>query len=371
MSLSLFAIILPKMVFAEGVGSQVFWQDQHYIYRSLPHYFELEESSLVPSLLTGATEEALIAVRERMERLDESQGEGRLLTRVKDRLEAEEELNDILEDLNGMVRDTTGYVEDRFALTDLAPKALGVFGSFGFSGSLGISLSGSVSLGFVFFIDKVDRIAKADLLTYSDNAALEEAFIQSVFYELDKSFADSLTTFGNSFFRSETLSQEAIPVTTYYDFDAAPIVMFAPGAGAGIGGGASGRIGIMPIWWQGNRLLEPEDIYGWGMALSQDLSGGVGYNIKLGTVNSTNVTSRNGWFSSSMDYFFGAIAFTLGSQTEFSPTKVNYINIKPLSLLSSFLHDEAERAAEKAVEKLQEELFEELENLRANDPGSR
>jgi len=316
----------------QASAAEMFYQDDHYIYRSIPTTLDVTDEDLMSRLGQAATEDIVRTTSNVLADL----GEDEKLTeleKVEKEITSFFEIQANLDDLNEKIevfKEGERFRRFNWA-TDMLPKALTFF--VGYSGAIskGPGAGISFALGLTMMMDKVDRIAKADIAELAHSGeplTLDE--IEFLFGEMRADFADNwvlLTPFQGLEREVERDDGSVVRVWSNFEFDVAPVFMAAPAVGIGIGGGKAWRFGFSAAWWRGNKIMEPEDLRGYGLAFSQDFSIGVGANVKLGLVDSDNVT---GW----VDYLFGSFAVTIGTQAEFSPAKANLLILKdPLAAL--------------------------------------
>ncbi len=346
--------------------SSIFYQDKDYIYRSIPYSFDFDRMTYLPDLMQEASRELLETVRE-LVRANKRVKNQKLREKILAEIESFDQVQDHIELFSDEIRLVKDRVPDRFRFSDLAPKALLIH----IGGSVGIGIASlPVSIGLILFIDRVDRIAKKDLGTFTTEEELGEAFIESKFADLDISWGDDWHLASNSLSRKPTVSHvSGLPVASYYQIDAAPVFVATPGVGIGIGGGVAMRLGINAIWWKGNRLVEPEDVYGWGFAFSQDFSAGIGYNWKFGVINSKNYSPPDSHFDSRMDYLFGGLSFELGPKLVASPSKGNLVLFRPLGKVLDQTIENIENTADKEFDQLVDGLTNAIEQKLLDEEG--
>ncbi len=319
--------------------SDMFYQDDDYIYRSIPFHINLDDTQLMAKLIDAATVESLNLTRKIISDVTKK-SDSSALKQIQDQIEGVLNVDKALEDLNLQIGTFANSTKSRgWDIADLLPKGLIVFGGVSGSLSVGISVSGSATVGFIIFIDKIDRIKKSELNNYIESASsdLELVQIKKIFSSVSVDFNESFrVAFGIKNSLTGIDPANSLEVQTYYNPDIAPVIIFAPAFGAGLGGGLSLRVGIAPVWWRGYKILEPEDLYGWGLAYSQDVSASAGFNFKAGFIDSDSVEGPS-FFGTSIDYFLASAALTVGPQAEFSPAKINAIFIKhPEAIISGF-----------------------------------
>jgi|GEM_PF-3285422 len=357
-------LLVPTFTLASN--SNIFSQDDDYIYRSIPGTIDVTNSELMSKLIQAATQETLVQSKrilaeledyEYATYLEEVQEEIASYLSVQEHMDA---LNTQVEALNTSKKSKGWYAKD------LLPKALTIQIGLSGSGSLGPSVSGSISYGIIVMIDRVDRVSKDELvkfLKYKSDFTIDE--ISSIFEEIDKnSLKKEVTLLKDTVLGGQKKTLKAadgskLTVLTRFEPDTAQAVLAAPAIGVGVGGGSAIRVGMGAAWWRGNKLMEPEDLYGLGLAYSQDVSFiGTGYNLKGGPMNSDNAS---GW----IDFFYSSFSFSFGPQTEFSPIKANVVFLKqPLWLFEMLgLEKKAESLLQKGIDDTFTKRWEDLTGI--------
>lgn len=317
-------------------AARLFTQDRYQICRRLPETFRLDDelfaSELLNQSLTALLEmtQGLLRTRSVKPLSTEAQPLSyqlldRALLDLDSQLSAQEKLKEGLSELNRQFVDVIERdafaVGQSFKFADLFPKALLVYVGGRASLMVKKGVAVSATLGFAITNDRVDCVSKEAVAQLS-LLELKKAFEEIDLLRDQERFSNSVTRL-NPWHSSEVklrlFDGREVEVTSTNELDFAPIMMVSPAIGVGVGGGLGFRAGLAGIWWSGNRILEPEHLYGWGLAGSQDWNAGLsGFNFKFGLMNSSAV-------SGSLNYMLGGVAWDFGPALEASPLKANII----------------------------------------------
>jgi hypothetical protein len=226
-------------IFATGVNAEFYEKDQHYIYKIRPYTEVLTDKQIV-TFTAKLTHVALMSV---MESMVENHVFPESILSIKDidkLRKANQDVESLVVYLNKLVEEQRAE-KGRFALPDLMPDALLVFGGKKLSLNLGASIGGSISLGVV----------------------LMPVFIEK--YDL----------------RSGQLADE------YFSVKMSVVGWTNGDIGAAVGTpGSALRIGLGAIWDLNNSFVAPDQFWGAGLGASwSPIVLGAGVNAKVGVVS--------------------------------------------------------------------------------------
>ncbi len=316
MFLKMFSAVLV-LVMSQSLSASVFEQDARYVYQVTPYTEAMkstEDAELVLKTSVGIFQNYLQSLGEK----------GLVPTEIlnfddlKKVTESEKGIENAINTLNAWIKKVKAKSPVELSGLELLPDAFLVFGGGKMSANLGIGGGGSINIGAVIMPVWIKKIEKVSGLV----------------------------------------------VDEYLTARTAIVGWASPDIGKGLGGGLRGRLGMGFLWNFNREFVAPEQFKGFGIGASQStVIGPIGYNLKLGVLNSLEMSDY-------VDFVYATVGWEMGLAAT-AELHANATAILPASVFLQALDSTSQKIMQEQSKELQKQLEEALKEMTRSTPETK